>query len=390
MEATKLKLTVANCIDSLKPELIELSLKIHDNPETGFQEFKAMGWLTAYLKGKGFAVEHNIGGLETAFKASCGKGSPVIAFIAEYDALPGLGHACGHNIIAAASLGAGIASKLAVENSSGTILVIGTPAEELHGGKIMLAEKGIFKGIDAALMVHPGTIDAGMTEALACQNLEIEFFGKAAHAAANPEDGRNALEAMIISFNGINGLRQHMKTSARIHGIITDGGKAPNVVPEYCAGRFIVRDKDDDYLDELKERTLNCFKSGALATGTKLVYKWDKTRYRALRRNVTIADLYRSNMTSLGRQTLLEDTSNSLGSTDMGNVSQLVPAIHASLAIAPVGISTHSKEFAQAAASETGMQGMIDAAKALAMTAVDLIAAPELVAKAAKEFVQNG
>ena len=390
MDTTKLKLTAANCIDSLKPELIELSLKIHDNPETGFQEFKAMGWLTAYLKGKGFAVEHNIGGLETAFKASCGKGKPVIAFLAEYDALPGLGHACGHNIIATASLGAGIASKLAVENGSGTILVIGTPAEELHGGKIILAEKGVFKGIDAAMMVHPGTIDAGMTEALACQNLDIEFFGKAAHAAANPEDGRNALEAMIISFNGINSLRQHMKTSARIHGIITDGGKAPNVVPDYCAGRFIVRDKDDDYLDELKERTLNCFKSGALATGTKLVYKWDETRYRALRRNVTIADLYRVNMTSLGRQTLLEDTSNSLGSTDMGNISQLVPAIHASLAIAPVGISTHSNEFAQAAASETGMQGMIDAAKALAMTAVDLIAVPELVAKAAKEFTQNG
>ncbi|MEE8598969.1 MAG: amidohydrolase, partial [Dehalococcoidales bacterium] len=335
------------------------------------------------------SIEQGICELPTAFMGSYGQGKPAIAILAEYDALPNLGHACGHNLIATCAVGAGIASKPAIDQFGGSILVIGTPAEELYGGKAIMADRGAFNNLDIAMMVHPGVHDTATTQSLACLALQVEFFGKAAHAAARPEAGINALEAMLQSFTAINSLRQHIKDKARIHGIITDGGEAANIVPAHSAGTFLVRAEDDTYLDELKQRVINCFAGAATASGARLEYKWGDIRYAPLRNNLTLAQLFSQNMQSLGRKMKLSDPGKAFGSTDMGNVSQLVPSIHPSVAIAPMEVVTHSPQFASAAASEAGIHGLLDAAKALSMTVVDLVANPEIVAKVKEEFRQN-
>ncbi|MBA7566400.1 p-aminobenzoyl-glutamate hydrolase subunit B [subsurface metagenome] len=385
----KLRDAVTGEIDAQRHQLSELSLKIHANPELGFHEVKATAWLTRYLEENGFSIERGICELPTAFRGSYGQRKPTIAILAEYDALPGLGHACGHNLIAACAVGAAVASKLAIDQLGGSILVIGTPAEEGGGGKIIMADRGVFNNVDMAMMVHPGVYNVATARALANQSLEVEFFGKAAHAAARPEAGINALEAMLNSFAAINSLRQHIKDKARIHGIITDGGQAANIVPAHSAGSFLVRAEDNTYLDELKERVLNCFIGAATASGARLEYRWGKTRYAPMRNNLTLARLFRQNMQSLGRRMQLFNPSSAFGSTDMGNVSQLVPGIHPIVAIAPKDVLGHSPQFAEAAASEAGIRGLVDAAKALAMTAVDLVANPEIAVKVKEEFKQS-
>ncbi len=389
MDIEKLKSSVVGEIDARRHQLSELSLKIHSSPELGFQEVKAAAWLTHYLEENGFSVERGICELPTAFRGRCGQGKPAIAILAEYDALPNFGHACGHNLIAASAVGAAVASKLAVDQFGGSILVVGTPGEELYGGKVIMADRGAFNNLDMAMMVHPGAYDTAITRALACQALEVEFFGKAAHAAARPEAGINALEAMLNSFAAINSLRQHIKDKARIHGIITDGGEAANIVPAHSAGAFLVRAEDDAYLDELKGRVINCFIGAATASGARLEYRWGGIRYAPLRNNLTLARLFRQNMQSLGRKVKLSDPSQAFGSTDMGNVSQLVPSIHPKVAIAPEEVLLHSPQFTEVAASETGIKGLLDAAKALAMTVVDLVANPEIAIKVKEEFAQN-
>ena len=389
MDIDELKARVSSQIDARRHQLNELSLRIHSNPELGFQENKAVAWLTQYLEENGFSIERGICELPTAFRGSYGKGKPAIAILAEYDALPKLGHACGHNLIAASAVGAGVASKLAIDRFGGSILVIGTPAEEVEGGKAIMAQRGGFDNLDIAMMVHPGVLDTAATQALACQALEAEFFGKAAHSAARPEAGINALEAMLQSFIAINSLRQHIRDKARIHGIITDGGEAANIVPAHSAGVFLVRAKNNIYLDELKQKVINCFIGAATASGARLEYRWGDVSYAPMRSNLTLARLFRRNMQSLGRKVRLTDPSSGFGSTDMGNVSQLVPSIHPEVAIAPKEVSTHSPQFASAAASEAGSQGLFDAAKALAMTVVDLVASPEIVTKIKEEFRQG-
>ncbi len=389
LDIEKLKASAIGEIDARRHQLSELSLKIHSNPELGFQEVKAAAWLTRYLEENGFSTQQGICELPTAFRGSYGQGKPAIAILAEYDALPNLGHACGHNLIAASAVGAGVASKLAIDQLGGTILVIGTPAEELYGGKVIMAERGAFGNLDMAMLVHPGVYDTATTETLACQALEVEFFGKAAHAAARPDAGINALEAMLQAFTAINSLRQHIKDKDRIHGIITDGGQAANVVPAHSAGSFLVRAEDDTYLNELNQRVLDCFIGAATASGARLEYKWGDIRYTPLRNNLTLAQLFTQNMQSLGRKVQFSDPSKAFGSTDMGNVSQVVPSIHPFVAIAPVEIATHSPQFASAAASEAGIHGLLDAAKALAMTVVDLVANPEIATKVKQEFRQN-
>ncbi len=386
MDIKELKASVIGEVEACRHQLRDLSLKIHSTPELGFQEVKAAGWLSQYLEEKGFSIEQGICELATAFRGSYGQGKPAIALLAEYDALPKLGHACGHNLIAGCAVGAAVAAKPAIDQCGGSILVIGTPAEELYGGKITMAERGAFDKVDIAMMVHPGGHDTATTQALACLSLEVEFFGKAAHAATRPETGINALEAMLLSFAAINSLRQHIKDKARIHGIITDGGEAANVVPAHSAGSFLVRAEDDTYLDELKERVLDCFVGAATATGARLEYQWAKVRYAPLRNNPTLARLFKQNMQSLGRKMQLSAPSSGVGSTDMGNVSQIVPSIHPTVAIAPAEVVSHSPEFASAAASEEGIQGMLDGAKALAMTVVDLVASPEIVTRIKREF----
>jgi len=389
LNTQKLKASVIGEIDARRHQLSELSLKIHSNPELGLQEVKAATWLTQYLEENGFSIERGICELPTAFRGSYGQGKPAIAILAEYDALPTLGHACGHNLIAAGAVGAGVASKLAIDQFEGSILVIGTPAEELYGGKVIMADRGAFNNIDMAMMVHPGVYDIATTAALACVALEVEFFGRAAHAAARPEAGINALDTMLNSFVAINSLRQHIKDKTRIHGIITDGGEAANIIPAHSAGTFLVRAEDDTYLDELKQRVLNCFIGAATASGARLEYKWGATRYAPLRNNMTLARLFRRNMQSLGRRVKLSEPDRAFGSTDMGNVSQLVPSIHPLVAIAPAEVIAHSPQFALAAASEAGIQGLLDAAKALAMTVVDLVTSPETAIKVKKEFRQK-
>ncbi len=389
MDIEKLKAAVSGEVDAQCPQLGELSLKIHASPELGFHETKAAAWLTGYLEEKGFSIERGIGGLPTAFRASYGQGKPVIALLAEYDALPGLGHACGHNIIATSAVGAAVASRLAIDQFGGSILVIGTPAEEMYGGKAMMVDRGVFANLDMAMMIHPGVSDNAVIQALACQNLDVEFFGRAAHAAARPEQGINALEAMLNSFAAINSLRQHIKSTARIHGIITDGGQAANIVPAHSAASFIVRAEDSAYLEELKERVLNCFIGAATVSGARIEYKWAEVCYSPMRNNLTLARLFRQNMQSIGRRMQLFDAKVAFGSTDMGNVSQVVPAIHPVVAIAPMDVLGHSPRFAEAAASEAGRRGLIDAAKALATTAADLVANPGLVAGVTREFQQQ-
>jgi amidohydrolase len=385
-DIVELKASVIAEIEARRQQLRDLSLKIHANPEIGFQEVKAAAWLTQYLEENGFSAERGICELPTAFRGSYGQGKPAIALLAEYDALPQLGHACGHNLIAGGAVGAAVAAKAVIDRLGGSVLVIGTPAEELYGGKVIMADRGAFDNLDLAMMVHPGSHDAAVTRALACIGLEVEFWGKAAHAASRPEAGINALEAMLQSFATINSLRQHIKDKARIHGIITDGGEAANVVPAHSAGTFLVRAEDDTYLDELKEKVLNCFVGAATATGARLEYRWGEVRYAPMRNNLTLARLFKQNMKSLGRRMPLSNPNRSFGSTDMGNVSQIVPGIHPGVAIAPKEVVVHSPEFASAAASEAGIQGMLDAAKALAMTVVDLIASPEIVTRVKREF----
>ena len=386
VEGKELKEKLRAELETRRSELVRLSLNIHDNPELGFQEVKAASWLSDYLKSNGFSVERNIAGLSTAFRAVYGEGKPKIVVLAEYDALPGIGHGCGHNIIAASAVGAGVASKIVVDNLGGSIIVLGTPGEENFGSKIDMVKAGIFDDVDVAMMVHPSILNIAMERMLASSSLEVEFFGKAAHAAVQPSQGINALEAIILAFNSINSLRQHIKEQARIHGIITDGGEAPNVVPAHSAAKFIIRAPDYAYLEELQGKVLNCFKGASLASGARLEYRWGDRVYAPIKNNVALAKLFSDNLELMGRRLDVFDLQIPFGSSDMGNVSQVVPSMHPMVAIVSPKVSLHSAEFASAAASEAGHQGLLDAAKAMAMTMVDVIGRPEVLEKIKQEF----
>jgi amidohydrolase len=386
MNIDKLKKSIIEEVENQSGYLKEITRKIHSNPELGFHEERAAELLTDYLKENDFTVEPGICRLPTAFKAVYGKGKPEIAILAEYDSLPEIGHACGHNIIATSAVGAGVAARLAVDEYGGSVLVIGTPAEELYGGKIVMLERDAFSDLDAAMMVHPGTTDTATTEALACHTLDVEFIGKSAHAAARPEEGINALEALLLSFTAINSLRQHIRSTSRIHGIVTNGGEAANIVPAYSSGNFIVRAADDKYLEELEERVLDCFRGAAKATGAEMRYKWDDVCYSPMRNNLTLAGIFAANMKIIGRNTSISEPERSFGSTDMGNVSQIVPAIHGIISIAEKNVLVHSPEFADAAISDRGIEGMIDGAKAMAMTVADILSNSDIQIAIKEEF----
>jgi len=381
MDKASLKARIRETVDQHRRELIDISLELHRNPELSFQETKAAALLSGYLERNGFRVERGICGLPTAFRGTYGSERPAVAILAEYDALPQVGHACGHNIIAAAAVGAGIAGKLAVDEYGGSVVILGTPGEEGGGGKIIMVEKGAFNEVDCAMMIHPSRRDSAMTDALAAIGIKVEFFGKAAHAASDPEAGINALEALILSFNNINSLRQHIIEKARIHGIIKNGGTAANIVPDYACGVFLVRAPNMEYLEQLKGRVLDCFTGAALATGARLEYSWNEKSYASMKNSLTMAHLFSTNLEALGRKIDPSLPRMGVGSTDMGNVSQVVPSIHGWIAVAPPDVSEHSPEFAAAAASEAGHKGLIDGAKAMAMTAADLLADRQLFTK---------
>ena len=388
MEIENLKLKAKDGVELQRQQLIQLSLNIHDNPELGFEEEKASAWLTGYLEDNEFHVERGIAGVATAFRATYGQGSPRIALLAEYDALPKIGHGCGHNIIAASAVGAAVGSKPIIDRLGGNIVVLGTPGEEVFGGKIDMVQAGVFKEIDVAMIVHPGVRNVVTMQALACTGVEAEFFGQPAHASAEPHKGVNALEAMILAFTSINSLRQHIKEEARIHGIITDGGEAPNIVPAHSAAEFYVRAPDNEYLDELKSKVSNCFIGASTASGARLEYHWDDIAFDSMKNNETLAELFKQNLESLGRHVEAFNPEFGLGSTDMGNVSQVVPSIHPTIAIASPEVLIHTPEFAAAATSEAGHEGLTDAAKALAMTVVDILQ-PGMLDKIRQEFCRG-
>lgn len=371
--AEELKARVQREIDAHRGELVELSHRIHANPELGFQEERAAGWLTEYLGGRGFAVTRGICDLPTAFRAAAGEGHPVMGLLAEYDALPGLGHGCGHNLIAASSAGAAVGLRAVLGELTGAVVLLGTPAEEVYGGKVVMAQRGAFADLDVAMLVHPGSRNTAVALALALVELDVEYHGRASHAAARPEAGVNALDALVVAYTAVSALRQQVRPSARIHGIITDGGQAPNIIPEHSAAVFLVRADDDAYLEELKEKVLACFRAGAEATGARLEFRWGERGYSTLRTNLPLAAAYRRNVEALGREIYEPAERVSLGSTDMGNVSALVPAIHPSIAVSPPAVPIHSREFAAYAGGPEGDRALIDAAKALAMTAVDYL-----------------
>ncbi|HUF54745.1 MAG TPA: M20 family metallopeptidase [Dehalococcoidia bacterium] len=392
-EANGIKSRAVAEIDARRDALIDLSLRIHGTPEIAFQEHASSAMLADFLEAEGFGVERGICELPTAFRATFGSGEPRIAFVAEYDALPGIGHGCGHNIIGTAAAAAGIALKgLLQADGGGTVLVIGTPAEEAAGGKVYMVTRGAFNDVDCALMIHPGNRNTSVAYALACLELDIEFRGRAAHAAARPEAGVNALDAMVMAFSALGLMRQQIRDTARVHGIITDGGAAVNVIPDRTAAKLLVRTEEDDYMDEvLKPKVLACFEGAAQATGCTLNYKWgEESRYKTMRTNMTLAEAYRANIEGLGRVTMMPESKRSMGSTDMGNVSQAVPGIHPAIAIAPQNIPIHTEEFRELAKSEDGHAGLMDGAKALAMTGVDVLLDPDLRRRMKEEFEGSG
>jgi len=379
---TETKSVVREAIQALRPQLIDLSQRIHSHPESQFHEHRAAQWLCEMAAAAGFRVQRPIGELETAFRATyAGAGDgPTVAFLAEYDALPKLGHGCGHNLIAAASLGAALGLRQVMDSLSGTAQLIGTPGEEGGGGKVILAQAGVFDGVDVAMMFHPSGKTILWKHTLARRKLFIEFHGRSAHAASAPEKGVNALDATLLTFQGISTLRQHMESSARIHGIITHGGDAPNIVPDYSASLFYVRALDDDYCDELLERVKNCARAAAVATGARVELDMQGA-YKALRTNMPLAQAFKANLESLGWEFGDVDPKKGLGSTDMADVSHLTAAIHPYLSIGPSDLAGHSTEYVAAACSEKGQEAMIAAATALAMTAVDVLLRPTLFAE---------
>jgi len=386
-----LKQRVTAEVDARREELIRLADTIHANPEIAFQEFESAALLSRTLEENCFAVERGVANLETAFVATLRgqAGGPTVAFLAEYDALAGLGHACGHNLIGTAAVGAGLAMKAVLSELAGTMQVIGTPAEEGGGGKAYIVDASLFDGVDAAMMVHPSDRNMTGRTSLASYKIKIEFFGKPAHAAARPDEGINALDAMVMTYNGVNALRQHLRDDARIHGVITHGGDAPNIVPKYTAARFYVRAADTPYTTQVMEKFRACAEGAARATGARLEFGEYAPRYDSMMPNPKLSDMMEANMAALGIDVESPGPDERMGSTDMGNVSQAVPALHPYIAIGPQGLGSHTAAFCEASASPAGHEGMIKAAKVLAMTAVDLLAVPANVSEARKAFEEQ-
>lgn len=382
-----LKDAIAEAVDRMADELETLSRRIHDTPELGYQEQQACAWLSEFLTARGFAVERGAAGVATAFRAVLETGpGPTVAILCEYDALPGIGHACGHNVIAAAGVGAG-AALAAVRDRlpPGRVLVLGTPAEEGGGGKIRLIQGGAFKGVDCAMMIHGFDRTVLHQDLLGVVRVTFEFRGKAAHASADPWAGVNALDACVQTYNAVSMLRQQMHPSCRVHGIITSGGAAPNIIPEYAAATFYVRAPQLDAMWELYRRVVACAEGAARATGVALTVTQHDNVYEPLRRNQVLLDLFAANLARVGLREG-EPIPDRLGSSDVGNVSQVLPTTQPMIQIAPPGMAIHTREFAEAAVQPLAHRGMLAAAKAMAMTALDLLAEPARVQAAREEF----
>ncbi|HXH84363.1 MAG TPA: M20 family metallopeptidase [Candidatus Tectomicrobia bacterium] len=388
------KQRVVEAVDRLADELERVSHLIHDHPELAFQETRAHGWLTDVLEKHGAAVERGVGGLPTAFRATIpGAGpGPTIAIMAEYDALPGIGHACGHNVIATAGVGAGVAIAAALGRVpyAGRIHVIGTPAEEGGAGKVRLMEAGVFEGVDAAMMIHGRCGTQVWRPSLGIVKATAEFFGRAAHASSWPWRGANALNAVIALFNALDAMRQQLRPDARVHGIITKGGERPNIIPEYTSAEFYLRSTSVAYCRELLRRFTAAAEGAAAATGCRVEVRHDPTVHEPLRPNPAMAELFRRNLERIDFPEDPDDVEAGFGSTDCGNVSQRIPTIHPYVRISPDGVPGHSREFAEWARSPLARAGMVAGAKALALTALDLLADPEALRRAREDFAREG
>ncbi|WP_445668889.1 M20 family metallopeptidase [Niallia sp. FSL W8-0954] len=387
-----MKQIILDTINENEAKFKDISIYIGENPELGHEEFKACEILTDTLKQHGFNVEIGICDLPTAFKATFDSGNdgPVIGYMAEYDALPELGHACGHNLIGTMGIAAGIGLSKVLSETGGKVIVYGTPAEETKGGKVTMAEAGIFEELDVAMMVHP--LDNYMTsgDSLAMDAIQFEFFGKAAHAAASPHLGINALDAVLQTFNSINALRQHIKSDARIHGVITEGGKAANIVPDYAVAQFYVRAGKREEVNKLVEKVKQCAEGAALQTGATVKSSFYEFSYDDMITNQTLSDLFTKQLVDLGVDASeIQEQRDGSGSLDMGNVSQVVPSIHPYVKICNEAYACHTHEFREAAMSDQGRDAMILGAKSMALTGLEILTNKEVLAEIKAEFIKN-
>ncbi|MFD4705795.1 M20 family metallopeptidase [Gottfriedia sp. NPDC058432] len=383
---------IVKSIEESKEVYLEISHKIHEKPEIGNQEFFASETHTKILVEAGFDVTRNIAGHETGFVArkTSSKQGPTIAFLAEYDALPGLGHACGHNIIGTTSVAAGIALAEVISEIGGEVVIFGTPAEE--GGpngsaKGSFVKNGLLEDVDAALMLHPSGKTGLSTPSLAVDPLDFHFYGRAAHAAGSPEHGINALDAVIQLFNGINALRQQLTSDVRIHGIITHGGDAPNIIPEYASARFFIRASTWKRTEEVSTKIRNIAEGAAIATGSTVKIERFQNEVHDFIINQSLDEIVGEELSLLGE--VVNSKSGGLGSTDAGNVSHVVPTSHAYIKIGPDDLIAHTNEFREAARSPLGDHALVTGAKALALTGYRLITDKNLLEKVQNEFQQT-
>ena len=378
MDTAARKKRIGERVEGRAKDLDRLALEIHSRPELAFEERFAADSLADYLESEKVIVQRGAGGLETAFVAEAGSGGPVVAILGEYDALPGIGHGCGHNLMGTAAVGAFLALRDTLDGVRGRVRIVGCPAEERGNGKVLLMAGGAFEGVEAALMYHPGDRDEIDPLMLAMVNLHVELLGKAAHAAAEPYDGVNALDGLVLGWNAMSALRLLVRSDSRIHGIITDGGKAANIIPDRAAARLMVRSPDNAYLADLRRRVLACFEGAALATGAELRPMWSEV-CEVVNTNRPLAEAFAENVRSLGRTMQPRRPSDTHGSTDMGNVTTAIPGIHPFLSITEGPVPGHSLAFTEAARAPRALATMHLAAKALAMTALDVMTEPALL-----------
>ncbi|RFB18737.1 M20 family peptidase [Bacillus sp. HNG] len=386
-----MKAEILAAIEENKDRFYEISAYIGANPELGHEEFKACKILTDELKKHKFNVEIGTAGLPTAFEATFDSGKPgaTIGIMSEYDALPELGHACGHNLIGTMGIAAGIGLSKVIHETGGKVIVYGTPAEETKGGKVTMAEQGIFDHLDVAMMVHPLSHYEKSGASLAMDAIQFEFFGKAAHAAAAPHEGINALDAVLQTFSSINALRQHITSDARIHGIISEGGKAANIVPDYAVAQFYVRAASRTYVNELVEKVKKCAQGAALQTGATMDWSFYEFSYDDMVTNETFSDAFTDTLIDLGVNPEEIHERAEGGSLDMGNVSHVVPSIHPYIKICDEPFACHTHGFREAALSNQGKEAMILGAKTMALTGYKILTEPQLLEKIKKEFANK-
>jgi len=371
-------------LKTIEKGLVELSHRIHAHPELGFEEERAAAWLCETMADAGFAVERGVCGIPTAFAARAGAGPLHIAICAEYDCLPGIGHACGHNIIAASAVGAAIAAAKVAGDAGLTITLLGTPAEEIcnAGGKILMLERGAFKGVHAAMMIHPAPVDMSAPQIIAAAMFDVLYTGKEAHSSAFPELGINAADALTVAQTAIGLLRQHIHETDRIHGIVTKGGEAPNIVPAHTSAKYMVRAQTLGKLATLLPKVHRCLEAGAIATGCKYEIAGGDKPYAEMRHDRDLVSIYRRNAEALGRSFIDPDPTApqivghpramGAGSTDMGNVSLALPAIHPLIGINSVPAVNHQPEFTAACATPDADRAIVDGALAMAWSAIDI------------------